>query len=97
MIGNDPYIGIRIGQAKHPGPTNECEIDVDEGSQSLETCQDDTNTCGYKLHIANVTNLVTNAYLLAKRQCNALIVSEHSIKPFQKSTAKHLLGGNCKL
>ena len=97
MIGNEPYIGIRIGEAKHPGPENECNVDVNMGPIQTQAKRNTNPISGYKLHVANVTNLLTNAYLLAKRQCNALIVSEHSIKQFQQSNAKHLLGGNCKL
>ena len=54
-------------------------------------------TQGYKLLIANVTNLLTNGYLLAKQTCNAMIVSEHSIRQFQIPQAIQSLGGSCKM
>ena len=57
MIGNDPNVGVRIGQAKHPGPTVERvtngNIDQTQPAPNPKT----TSTGGYKLHVANVTNL----------------------------------------
>ena len=70
----DPYVGVKVGQAKHPGPV---ETRQDTNVEDLGKKGD--NSQGYKLLIANVTNLITNGYLLTKQACNAMIVSEHSI------------------
>ena len=95
-LSKDPYSGVRVGQAKNPGPEHanmSTRQDTTKGKSGTKT----DSSKGYKFQIANVTNLLTNGYLLAKRTCNALIVSEHSIKQFQIPKAKGILGGACKI
>ena len=91
-----PYIGVRIGQAKNPGPANN-QSQTRQDTKLERTEKQIEETQGYKLHIANVTNLLTNGYLLAKQTCNAMIVSEHSIRQFQVNEAIEILGGSCKM
>ena len=88
----DPYVGVKVGQAKHPGPA---ETRQDTNVEDFGKQGD--NSQGYKLLIANVTNLITNGYLLTKQACNAMIVSEHYIRQFQTPHAKQILGGSCKI
>ena len=94
-ICTNPHVRVKVGQAKNPGPTEThptSRLDT-PGDKELKT----DNDIRYKLHIANVTNLLTNAYLLANRSCNAMMVSEHSIKQFQIPKVIEILGSTCKM
>ena len=57
----NPHVGVKVGQAKNPGPEKPTSRQDTQGDKGMQTDKD----LGYRLHIANVTNLLTNGYLLA--------------------------------
>ena len=78
----DPHKGIKIGNAKNPGPP-----------ETVNDRENDDNNDPFILEIGNITNLKKYGHLIADRQFNAFCLTEHSLNEHQVVEAAQIIPG----